>query len=163
MKYGSAVREAVLRRILPPKSEPLSLVARDTGIASQTLTNWKNQAIASGQTFCEETETSKLSSKDKFLLVVESMPLNETDLGAFARTKGVYVEQLRQWRKVCENAFDNHALEYLRFSKTIKEKDKQIKALQADLNRKDKALAEYSALEILRKKAKAIWGDPEGE
>ena len=48
-------------------------------------------------------------------------------------------------------------------SKIIKEKNRQIRAIQADIAKKDKALAEATALEVLRKKAKAIWGDPEDE
>ena len=163
MKYGPAVREAILRRILSPQSEPLSHVSRDTGISVQTLINWKTQALASGQTFTEETETEKLSSKEKFRMVVESEALNETELAEYARSKGVFVEQLRQWREICENANGNHAIESVRLNKVIKEKDKQIKAIQADLVKKDRALAEVTALEILRKKAQAIWGEPEGE
>ena len=96
MKYGPALREAILRRILPPNSEPLSKVARDSGICLQTLFNWKNQAIADGLSFPEETETEKFSSQEKFRIVVESEALNETELAEYARSKGVYVEQLRQ-------------------------------------------------------------------
>ena len=84
MKYGPAVREATLRRILPPQSEPLSQVSRDTGISVQTLINWKTQALASGLTFSEEAETEKLSSKEKFRMVVESEALNETELAEYA-------------------------------------------------------------------------------
>ena len=163
MKYGPALREAILRRILPPNSEPLSKVARDSGICLQTLFNWKNQAIADGLSFPEETETEKFTSKEKFHMVVESEALNETELAEYARTKGVYVEQLRQWREICENANGNHAADTVQFNKVIKEKDRQIRAIQADLDKKDKALAEVTALEVLRKKAKAIWGDPEDE
>ncbi len=163
MKYGPALREAILRRILPPNSEPMSKVARDSGICLQTLFNWKNQAIADGLSFLEETETEKFSSQEKFRMVVESEALNETELAEYARSKGVYVEQLRQWREICENANGNHAADTVQFNKVIKEKDRQIRAIQADLDKKDKALAEVTALEVLRKKAKAIWGDPEDE
>jgi hypothetical protein len=38
---------------------------------------------------------------------------------------------------------------------------KRIKQLEKELLRKEKALAEAAALIILRKKAQAIWGDPE--
>ena len=37
------------------------------------------------------------------------------------------------------------------------------KRLRSDLDRKDRALAEASALLILKKKAQAIWGDPEDD
>ena len=163
MKYSPALREAILRRILPPNSEPLSKVARDSGISMQTLFNWKNQAMAEGLSFSEETETETFSSKEKFRMVVESEDLNETELAEYARSKGVYVEQLRQWREICENANGNLAADTAKFNKVIKEKDRQIRAIQADIAKKEKTLAEATALEVLRKKAKAIWGDPEDE
>ena len=37
------------------------------------------------------------------------------------------------------------------------------KKLQRELKYKDKALAETAALLVLRKKANAIWGDPEAD
>ena len=40
-----------------------------------------------------------------------------------------------------------------------KEDQKRIRALEKELNRKEKALAEVAALLVLRKKAQAIWGD----
>ena len=163
MKYGSPIREAVLRRILPPNSESMSQVSRDTGISLQTLMNWKNQAIASGQTVSEEKETSKLSSKERFFLVAATLPMNESELGEFARSKGVFVEELKQWREIYENAYDLHNFIRAQFVKIIKEKDKKIRELTKDVDKKDKALAEICALEILRKKGRAIWGDPEGE
>ena len=42
-----------------------------------------------------------------------------------------------------------------------KEEKKRIKALERDLARKEKALAEAAALLVLRKNAAAIWGDGE--
>jgi hypothetical protein len=40
---------------------------------------------------------------------------------------------------------------------------KEHKLLQAELRRKDKALAEVTALLVLKKKAEAIWGDDEDD
>jgi len=40
---------------------------------------------------------------------------------------------------------------------------KRICELERELHRKEKALAEAAALMVLRKKADAIWGAPEGE
>jgi hypothetical protein len=43
------------------------------------------------------------------------------------------------------------------------EKDILIKGLEKELLKKDKALAEAAALLILKKKAQAIWGEPEDD
>ena len=43
----------------------------------------------------------------------------------------------------------------------LKEEIEKSKSLEKELKRKEKALAEAAALLVLRKKAQAIWGDPE--
>ncbi|MBB3063669.1 hypothetical protein FHS09_004534 [Microbulbifer rhizosphaerae] len=40
---------------------------------------------------------------------------------------------------------------------------KRIKELEKDLHRKEKALAETTALLVLRKKLNALWGEDSGE
>jgi hypothetical protein len=47
--------------------------------------------------------------------------------------------------------------------KDIRLKDREIKQLGLELRRKESALAETAALLVLRKKARAIWGDNEDE
>ena len=46
---------------------------------------------------------------------------------------------------------------------TTRNADKKIKALEKELIRKEKALAETAALLVLRKKAQAIWEESEDE
>ena len=55
------------------------------------------------------------------------------------------------------------AKEAARLNKELKESEKERKKLEKELARKEKALAETAALLVLRKKADAIWGDPEDE
>ena len=47
--------------------------------------------------------------------------------------------------------------------KDLRQKDRELKDLQKELKRKEAALAETAALLVLRKKAQAIWGDPEDD
>ena len=70
-------------------------------------------------------------------------------------------EQIRAWRPACEQANDWDRASSARLSQATKDEKKRIKALERDLNRKEKALAEAAALLVLRKKAEAIWGDGE--
>lgn len=48
-------------------------------------------------------------SQDKFAVVVETLPVNETELAEYARQKSLYVEQILQWRQVCMQANDDTA------------------------------------------------------
>lgn len=46
-----------------------------------------------------------------------------------------------------------------RLNKALRQRDKELKLMEKELLRKEKALAETAALLILRKKANAIWGN----
>ena len=101
------------------------------------------------------------SSADKFGVVLETASFNEAELAQYCRSKGLFVEQVSQWREVCQqaNAAPSELNRELR--EQSKSDRKEIKQLKKDLQRKEKALAEAAALIILRKKAQAIWGEPE--
>ena len=101
------------------------------------------------------------STQDKFLVVVETASLNETELAEYARKKGLYVEQIHAWKDACMNANGGIAKDSARLSRELKQSQKECKKLEKELKRKDKALAEAAALLVLSKKANAIWGDPE--
>ena len=61
------------------------------------------------------------------------------------------------------NANGGIAKEAARLNRELKEAEKKNKQLARELDRKEKALAEAAALLVLRKKADAIWGEPEEE
>lgn len=46
---------------------------------------------------------------------------------------------------------------------SLREEKARVNQLEKELKMKEKALAETAALLVLRKKANAIWGDPEEE
>jgi predicted Rossmann fold nucleotide-binding protein DprA/Smf involved in DNA uptake len=89
--------------------------------------------------------------------------MNEAALSAYCRERGLYPEQLKQWREACEQANDWDRTQNQRLKETRKADDKRIKELERELQRKEKALAETAALLVLRKKAQAIWGEAEDE
>ncbi len=89
--------------------------------------------------------------------------MNEAELSAYCRERGLYPEHIQAWREACELANDWDRSQNKRFKEIRKADGKQIKELQRDLRRKEKALAETAALLVLRKKAQAIWGDAEDD
>ena len=101
------------------------------------------------------------TSRDKFAAVLETAALNEVDLATYCRQRGLYAEQIQAWRTACEQANDWERASSQRLGQATKDDKKHIKALEWDLARKEKALAEAAALLVLRKNAAAIWGDGE--
>ncbi len=162
MNYSPELKEAILRRLLPPNSESVSKVAKEEGLSEQTVRNWLAKARKEGRPAPgKDAVTDEWSTQDKFLTVVETASLTETELAEYARKKGLYVEQIKQWRDACMNANGGVAKEAARLNKELKDSEKERKKLEKELQRKDKALAETAALLVLSKKANAIWGDPE--
>lgn len=162
MNYSPELKESLLRRLLPPSSESISKVAKEEGIAEQTLRNWLNKVRKDGHPAPgKNSVTDDWSTQDKFLTVVETAGLSEAELAEYARKKGLYVDQIKSWRDACMNANGGVAKEAARLNRELKESEKERKKLEKEIQRKDKALAEAAALLVLSKKANAIWGDPE--
>ena len=101
------------------------------------------------------------SSRDKFAAVLQTASLNEMELAEYCRKRGLYPEQLRAWRSACEQANDWDREQGRRDRDANKAQRQRVKALERELSRKDKALAETAALLVLRKNAAAIWGEDE--
>lgn len=162
MNYSKELKDSILRRLLPPNSESVSKVAKEEGLPEQTIRTWLNKARKEGHPAPgKDSSTDDWSTQDKFLVVVETAGLSESDLAEYARKKGLYVEQIKAWRDACMNANGGVAKEAARLNHELKESEKERKKLEKEIQRKDKALAEAAALLVLSKKARAIWGDPE--
>jgi transposase-like protein len=164
MRYSPERKESVLRKMMPPHNRSIKQLAQEEGISEATLFNWRKQAREKGLLLPDgDSGPEGWSARDKFAAVLEAATFNETDLAEYCRKKGIYPEQLLQWRKACEMANDWDR-ESSRRLKSEKKADRQrIHQLERELRRKEKALAETAALLVLRKKAQAIWGDPEDE
>ena len=67
------------------------------------------------------------------------------------------------WRNQCLKANEEAKEDPKELKESLKAEKDLNKELERELRRKDKALAETAALLVLRKKANAIWGDPEEE
>lgn len=80
-------------------------------------------------------------SADKFAVVLETASMNEAELGAYCREKGLYVEQIAVWREVCVQASATRDVQARAEQAQTKEARQQIKRIERNLRRKDKALA----------------------
>ena len=100
-----------------------------------------------------------LPPAEKLRLVMEASALSDSELGAFLRQHGIHEAQLEQWRRTALSALETEKKSKRRNSHEAK----KIKALERELDRKDKALAEVTALLALKKKLDALLGDEEGD
>lgn len=146
--------------MMPPQNKLVSELARESGITEQTLYTWRRQLRSQGTPVPGSGKNAEeWTSEDKFAVVLETAALNAAELSEYCRRKGLFAEQITDWRAACMSANASVAQRTRAQQAQSKEDKKRIRQLEKDLSRKEKALAEAAALLILRKKAQAIWGD----
>jgi transposase-like protein len=164
MKYPKERKEAILKKMLPPHNKSIAEIAKEESISEATLYNWRQSARAEGRLLpAGDSTPSGWTAADKFAAVVETAALNEAELSAYCRQRGLYPAQIKAWREACEQANDWDRTQNQRLKEARKADEQRIKDLERELRLKEKALAETAALLVLRKKAQAIWGDGEAE
>jgi transposase-like protein len=163
-RYSAERKGAILRRMMPPENKPVSELAKENRISEQTLYTWRRSLKSQGVPVPGNGKNAEeWSSTDKFGVVLETARMNEAELAEYCRSKGLFVEQISNWREACQQANVAPAERNRELREQGKSDRKEIKQLKKDLQRKEKALAEAAALIILRKKAQAIWGEPEDD
>jgi transposase len=157
--YSDELKSSIIAKMLPPSEVSVPEIAAETGIPKDTLYAWRIKARGRAKPVSNK---SGLSSEDKFNIVIETASMNQEELNAYCRRKGLYPEQIEKWRRQCTKA--NEAVGPTRADREkARQQERQIKQLQTELRRKEKALAEAAALLVLKKKAQELWGDPEDD
>lgn len=150
-----SAKKAIVEKALNRAGKTLTEIATQNNIACSTLSKWIRKYQGS------PGSTSVLSRSTQFEHLVATAHLDEAALGAYCRQHGLYSFQLIQWKE----ALLNPVIE----SKNAKEKAElnalkiEHHRLKKDLLRKDRALAETTALLVLKKKANLLFGDPEDD
>ena len=154
MAYSKELRERAVAQLLPPINASLSTVSKELNIPYQTLYAWRTQSSKQQVPITQAGEPEDLiDAQTKFKVVLETATLSGVDLAAYCASKGLYVEQIAQWRAQCEASFNPTTM-----TAAERANAKRIQLLEREIARKEKEIAEAAALMILRKKAEAIWG-----
>ena len=96
-----------LKKMLPPNNKTIPEISKEEGVCEGTLYNWRKVARAEGRLMPDGDRTpTGWCAADKFAAVVETASMNEAELSAYCRERGLYAEQIREWRKACEQAND---------------------------------------------------------
>ena len=163
-RYSEERKAAVLKKLLPPHNRSVVDVAEEEGISSATLYTWRNQVKEQGSPVPGSGKTSdQWSAEAKFAVVLETATLSESELSEYCREKGLYPDQVKEWKAACIQGQMSEAERHKQERLQAKKDRKRIKQLEKELNRKDKALAETTALLVLRKKFNALWEEKEDD
>ena len=154
-RYSEAVRADLRWRMTPPQRQSVARISKELGIHVMTLHSWckcwqhQGEVVPATQKVPEGWGTT-----DKFTVVMETAGLNTTESSSYCRERGLFPEQVDRW---CQAAQDANVQPLLTMSdqKDLQNRhqddQREIKRLQQELRRKDKALAEAAALLIASK------------
>ena len=156
-KYAAEFKESIIVRMLPPRSESVPSISKETGIPVDTLYTWRiqyrnNRRVPAISVNCL---LKNHDSEEKLQAIIETASLSENELGEYCRRKGYYPEQIAGWRASIVQGLSAPATKADR--EQLQQQSKMIKQLHQELNRKEKALAEAAALLVLGKKVAALW------
>jgi len=161
-RYSEERKTAVLKKLLPPNNQSVATVAKEDGISEPTLYNWRTQARKKGLPVPGSGKhTEDWSPEAKFAVLVETASMTELSLSEYCRSKGLYPEQIQEWKTTFMEAAHLASSHQHQKQRETKQDKKRIKELERELNRKEKALAEAAALLVLRKKLNALWEENE--
>lgn len=143
---------------MQPNGPTQLAVSRDTGVPQTTLSRWMQRArTIAPMSPKNPSRRKKRTADEKLRVLLEASRLPDEELGAFLRREGLHEAQLKEWREAARAG-----LASLTGDRRSPEAQR-VKQLESELLRKDKALAEVSALMILRKKVQALWGDEDDD
>ena len=135
-RYSNEFKERAVARLLPPESAEVSRVSQEIGVSGATLERWRADA--------------------RLEAVIATTAMDEAQRSAWCREKGVFPSDLGQWRESAMAALAQPEEARATAQETRADR-RRIKELEKDLRRKEKALAETTALLVLSKKIAAIF------
>jgi transposase-like protein len=152
----------MIQRMSGPDSISATRLAKEVGISQSTLSQWLREAgegkrVKRNRQPLQEgaVRPDDLPPTEKLRLVMEASTLSQEELGEFLRRNGIHGTQLEQWRQAALGALQKPKVHRHRKSPEAK----RIEQLERELYRKDKALAEVTALLALKKKLDSLLGD----
>jgi transposase-like protein len=133
----------------PPNRESVAEIARDTGITTQTLYNWRLQWQQQGQLVpATAGPPEQWSAADKLTAVIQAAGLSGSELGSFCRERGLYPQQVARWRQATGDANGPNApcmADQRDLQRTKQELIRQNITSERGLQKKEKVLTVYEA------------------
>jgi len=118
-------------------------------VSVATLERWRANALSM------PARERVWSAAARLQAVIATAAMDETQRSAWCRENGVYPTELQQWKESATAALSAVPEERVTPQQS-RDAKRRIKELERDLRRKDKALAETTALLVLSKKFEAI-------
>ena len=160
-KLSAEAKQAIIDKVLARDGRTVGEIAKLHNISYSTLQKWirkvRNGDIIDPVKSVKDNQALSLSERFTHLMATAS--LDETAVGIYCREHGLYAIQLTQWKEAfMTQKPDLKKQDNLTELRTLRLENKRLKQ---DVKLKNSALAEATALLILKKKASLIWGEVE--
>jgi len=146
--YSESYKHKLVACLTGPRAVTARELAKETGIHQQTLSRWLEESRSvspmvrkKGLESPIRPPGSRRSAADKARLLTQASELEGDALLTMLGREGVTLIELDEWRLALEDVVSAQPKAFRR-----------IRALERELRRKDKALAEAAALLILKKR-----------
>jgi len=157
-KLSHSAKEAIIKKALS-NCGTMQEIAKNHSIGYSTLCEWVRR-YRDGESITRSGKQGMQSVSERFEHVLAAASLGEEEVGRYCRENGLYAFQLTKWK---EDFMTERAPIDKTTQATVKALQMENKTLKQEVLRKDKALAEATALLILKKKASLIWGEVEDD
>ena len=158
-RYSEKFKDATIKKMMPPAPVSVPQLCRETGVSDVTLYKWRKQYRNKGVAVpAYKKKPEDWTAEDKLAVIIETASFNEVQLSEYCRSKGLFNNQVEQWKMEALSGYQNSSQIKKQQARQRQEDKKKINKLERELKRKEKALAETAALLVLSKKCEAIWG-----
>jgi transposase-like protein len=163
-RFSNEFKEALISKVLSNPNQSLRSFATEAQVAVSTLHEWVHSAKRSNDNDDSLAKANmnrppaNWSLSEKLQAIIDTATLSDEALNHYCRQQGLYKSQLDQWKL---SFLSTHDLSTKKTADELKSLRMQNKQLERELQRKDKALAEASALLLLKKNLDRLWMENE--
>jgi transposase len=146
--YSVAFKKKMVERLIGARAVSAQRLSGDTGVSQTALSQWLRDARNVPPVMTRRDRVWSLEQKVSILAT--GAKLEGEELVEYLRREGVEFSDYESWRLALAEG-----------GTSAKAAQRQIRNLERELARKDKALAEAAALLVLQKKVQAIYAADE--
>lgn len=155
-RYTAAIKASVLSKAFAPNPPHVVELAQEFNIPKSTINTWICN-MRNNQGKVGAVRSNDKSVEAKLQAVIDTASMTEQERGAYCREHGIYTHHLNEWRTQSLQGLGARVVSRQE-AKDQRIQQNEYNKLKRELHKKDKALAEVSALLILKKKADLLWG-----
>lgn len=169
-RYPEAVKSSFLAKAMAPNGPSLLELSEEFNVPYPTAYSWRRSMLKSLDESAPKRPSDR-SAKEKLEAVLATHNLSPEEQSAYCREQGIYSIHLKTWAeemlaglgKGSRKGSKSSDPDFTELTKQNKVLERELEVLRKDLGRKEKALAEVSALLVLKKKANLLWGVKEDD